>query len=127
MMRLILILGLVSVTLQLNVLIVNNVQVNTDITKRVEEMKAANLIQDAKINDKLKVLQDSVKQLDKPKEPKKIGAMDVGDAVGDAIEGLPDIVAGFQTRNFQSVMKGRCSQLYYFSDYFSMPAKTLNP
>ena len=119
MMRLVLLLGFVSITLQVNVLIVNNVQVNTDITKRVEEMKAANLIQDEKINEKLNILQESVKKLDKPEKPKeepkeekKIKAMDVADAVGDAIEGLPDIVAGFQTRDFQSVMKGSFCLLY---------------
>ena len=109
-MRLVLVFGLVvAITLQrvhCTVLIVNNIQVNADVTKRVEEMKAANLIQDEKINEKLDALKENVKKLEKPKEPKKIGAMDVGDAVGDAIEGLPDIVAGFQTRDFQSVMKG---------------------
>ena len=89
------------------VIIINNVMASKAITKRMDEMKAANLIQDEKIDKKIDDLQASIKKLEPPKEEeKKIGAMDVGKAVGEAVEGLPDIVAGFQTKNYQAVMKG---------------------
>ena len=89
------------------VIIINNVMASKAITKRMDEMKAANLIQDEKIDKKIDDLQTSIDKLKPPKEEdKKIGAMDVGKAVGEAVEGLPDIVAGFQTKNYQAVMKG---------------------
>ena len=83
------------------IIIINNV--NKDIAKRMDEMKSANLIQDEKLDVKLGEIKKNVDAL-KPEEDSK--DMKTGKAIGEAIEGLPDIVAGFQTKNYQAVMKG---------------------
>lgn len=73
-----------------------------EIDKRLKEMSNAGMIKDEKINDKLGDIQD---KLDKLKGKPVTGEKEVN-AISNAIKGLPEIVAGIQTRNYVAVILG---------------------
>ena len=115
--RFICLLGLVFVVSQLIlpvssvIWVTNGNEAVKEINKRMNEMKKANLIFDEKLDAKLGALGKSLNELKPPekKEEKKKGpdAMDVSSAVGDALEGLPGIVNGLQTKNYATVLKSK--------------------
>lgn len=73
-----------------------------DITTRVKEMDNAGIINDKKMDDKLTAIN---KNIDSLKVTKPDGLKEAT-AINNAISGLPEIVAGIQTKNYAAVLLG---------------------
>jgi len=83
-------------------------------------MKKADMLNDDKINAKLDELKDNVNEIKKTPTPKtddKKGpsAKDITEAVANAVDGLPELAAAYQTRNFKALMQS----IYIFFLYKS--------
>ena len=77
-------------------------------------MNKAKMLVDDKIDAKLTELKESVEKIKKPEEPKKPeekpkgpDAQKVANAVANAIDGLPELAAAYQTRNYKAMVKGK--------------------